>query len=252
LKSQLLHGITKDDRVYANDANPILVRHLEKNMAYGSNGNGRSQKKKHDVYEYVTLGVAIAGVIVLVMYTGLTYCLSETAVDTEHRQIRAYVNIEKIIVPPGFISDAEKSHIFIPAEWINGGGSETIDLFIKGGCNTAITFDFQHTIPWHAPINRWVLGPHSSIKFLTCVIDLNNIRAWKNAGTPVYIYGQAVYQDIFSTRHHITQYCVKMDSMRGDPANNNLTADVTGCAEHNCTDGGCDRYVNSDTFSETD
>ncbi len=50
------------------------------------------RKEKHDAFERATLATAIAGVIILCIYTGLTGYQAYISKDTAQRQLRAYVS----------------------------------------------------------------------------------------------------------------------------------------------------------------
>ena len=52
------------------------------------------QKGKHDAFEKATLTTAIAGVVILCIYTGLTGYQAFIAKDTAERQLRAYLSVK--------------------------------------------------------------------------------------------------------------------------------------------------------------
>jgi hypothetical protein len=54
--------------------------------------DAKSTDKKHDAFEKATLATAIAGIIILCVYTGLTAYQACIAKDTAERQLRAYMS----------------------------------------------------------------------------------------------------------------------------------------------------------------
>jgi hypothetical protein len=70
-----------------------MTAELEKNAADPQNSQTDPKNKEHDTFERVTLATAIAGVILLTIYTGLTAYQAAIAKDTAERQLRAYISV---------------------------------------------------------------------------------------------------------------------------------------------------------------
>jgi hypothetical protein len=70
----------------------MTVAH-EENPEHAKNGYNSPANKKHDAFEQATLATAIIGVVVLIVYTGLTGYQAYIAKDTAERQLRAYISV---------------------------------------------------------------------------------------------------------------------------------------------------------------
>jgi hypothetical protein len=55
----------------------------------------------------------------------------------------------------------------------------------------------------------------------------------------LYLWGWALYQDIFSPVQHVSMFCSEMTPIRGDPTRPGTTFSFQQCAHHNCTDEEC-------------
>ncbi len=75
------------------DGAEFIAAGSEEKAADAPKGNDDPQKKEHDTFEKLTLATAIAGVILLAVYTGLTAYQAYIAKDTARRQLRAYISV---------------------------------------------------------------------------------------------------------------------------------------------------------------
>jgi hypothetical protein len=108
------------------------------------NTGATSREKKHrDWHDWVaTIGIPLtfAAATTAAIFTGMAACYTRsqwlTAVDNEHRTVRAYVALRDIAFAPR----GESAFDLVP-EWENNGNSETVNmtmhlnrLITKGGC----------------------------------------------------------------------------------------------------------------------
>jgi hypothetical protein len=168
----------------------------------------------------------------------------ETAVDNEHKSLRAYVSLR------GIRLERRNDNTFdIIPEWENSGESQTINMrAYENGIATNlpipdnIAYGNYSTIVT-VPI---VLGPKtiSNISFSqvdkVCLDQFNR----RDELTRYLIWGHAEYDDVFSIaqadkKEHITRFCLDINQFIFSPDGKSARLSYGLCKEGNCMDSEC-------------
>ncbi len=190
--------------------------------------------------------VSLLTLVVVVVYTSLTYGLLNAERESYTRVQRAFV------FPAEYVFRMERAErsIGINAVWKNGGDTPTRNLRIsitEGQRKAPLPADFDFRSDDRetyggGPLPILVLGPHASVSAVreaeipfSAVPDINSGREL------VYLWGYARYDDVFGAPH-LTRYCVQITSIETELTGN--TSDVTGshvpCDRGNCADEECE------------
>jgi hypothetical protein len=164
----------------------------------------------------------------------------EVAIDTEQRQLRAYVFLRDV----RFAKRNDSNYDIIP-EWENSGGSQTKDMTAHLSFYAAKE-DLTEWFPYGdiklntttAPI---LLGPKSisnnsfgSIN-KACLSQFNR----RDEVTKFYVWGWAKYDDVLTTVHHITRFCWDVSDIVFAPDGQIARLSHQLCARGNCADDNC-------------
>ncbi len=190
--------------------------------------------------------ISLLTLVVVVVYTALTYGLLNAERESYTRVQRAFVFPAEYV----FRMDRAARSIGINAVWKNGGGTPTRNLrmSITTGQRKAplpADFDFppdDQKTHGGGSLPILVLGPHASVSAIreaeipfSAVPDINSGREL------VYLWGYARYDDVFGASH-LTRYCVQITSIETDPVGN--SSDAAGshmpCDRGNCADEECE------------
>lgn len=210
----------------------------------GSSRQNRGQRTRQYLGKPENI-ISLLTLVVVAVYTSLTYGLLNAERESYTRVQRAFV------FPSEYVFRRERAErtIGINVVWKNGGDTPTRNLRISitAGRREAPLppdFDFlsddQKIYAGH-PLPILVLGPHASVSAIrhaeipfSAVPDINSGREL------VYLWGYAHYDDVFGAAH-LTRYCVQITSIETDLAGG--TSDVTGayipCDRGNCADEEC-------------
>lgn len=208
--------------------------------------NGTSGKNHwYDPYFWLLVTTAIATSVAA--YFTCNQWL--TAVDSEKRQLRAYMTLKEnlsLAKTEVRFSDPATPMRVISGIWQNSGNTPTTNFIAKAACNPEKPFVFDDPTHVYQKIDRWVFGPHDEFPFFACPIRLQDIVTFEQTHSTVFIYGEAHYGDVFLPKdaRHVTRFCVMMQNISGDPG---VAVDATtfpcpnqqGKQPTNCTDDEC-------------
>ncbi|ULO25124.1 hypothetical protein [Methylocystis sp. SB2] len=163
----------------------------------------------------------------------------ETAVDTEQRQIRAYVFLR------GIRLDKRNEDVYdIIPEWENTGNSPTVNMVSRINrlmfVNQPLPSTFMYVdIPTKTvPIT---LGPRSisNVSFTKvhgyCLERFNN----RDPFDRFLIWGYTEYNDVMTFDRHITRFCYSVDQVVFSSDRNSAKLSYSLCDEGNCSDREC-------------
>jgi hypothetical protein len=231
----------------------------------GGNNRGRS---RHDTFERATLGTAIAGVIVLCIYTTLTYCqaintreavkeatraANEAATGNEinRRAQRAFVFINRAEMTPFKDGDAAW-WAFIPA-WENSGNTPPVDghmyvnyfpspQVLRPGFSKCQVNDSSEPPPLIS------VAPHGRTNVTAFNMSGATLDLFKNGNRKkFYIWGWFKYKDGIVEDRRITRFCWDIQRVIGNPSDidSPISLPHALCNEGNCFDEDCKENVNS-------
>lgn len=208
----------------------ILDSHSNKNQ------NNTSPDKSHwrDPMSWLLLGTLFA-TAAAACYTKKQW---ETAVDSEQRQVRAYVSLRDIRLE----KRNDDSFDIIP-EWENTGSSETVGM--RGGINRHMLnmdmpagFSYTDLSTEKVPI---ILGPKSvlNIAFMQiakqCLAQFNR----RDEFSKFYIWGWTTYNDTLTNEPHQTRFCWDVNQVVFSSDGRSARLSHGLCNEGNCADKQC-------------
>jgi hypothetical protein len=182
----------------------------------------------------------------------LGYCQFREIAKTDRTQLRAYVGLDGFVMPTGFdpVGDIRNYNVYV--KWLNSGRTDTNHLILETNCNVSSVFIFQDT-PTYAlqpRINKPSLSPSRGAKFLICGGPVDRWLSYRGHPQYLFLWGRAIYHDIFSKRWHLTEFNYRIGDFTGAPSESNFGASSIEAIgkEHNCADDECFSYRDKGTF----
>jgi hypothetical protein len=167
-------------------------------------------------------------------------------------QQRAFMTAKEIRFEPLTMFGIKGATWLANVYWENSGNTPTKNLTIVANCVSGfeqladpahIPKEKQATTFRAATITRAVFGPKQTNRAGLCpVTSLDATLGQFGAFTHLYIYGVAVYHDVFDqSSWRLTQFCFQAANfvISGPDDNPTMTALVVPCVVRNCTDEEC-------------
>jgi hypothetical protein len=167
-------------------------------------------------------------------------------------QQRAFMTAKEVRFEPLTLFGIKGATWLANVFWENSGNTPTKNLTIIANCVSGfeqltdparIPKAKQSTTFHTATITKAVFGPKQINRAGLCpVTSLDVLLGQFGAFTHLYVYGVAIYHDIFDqSSWRLTQFCFQaanfvIGGTEGDPT---MTALVTPCVVRNCTDEEC-------------
>jgi hypothetical protein len=230
-----------------------------------ADAKGGDPGRQHDAFERTTLATAIAGVIVLCIYTSLTYCqaiYTREAVKEATRAAdegasgnkinrlsqRAFVFINRIELTPYKQGDTV-SWTLIPI-WENSGNTPPVEghMYVN-----------WLPVPQPAGFSKCQIGssvqplisiaPHGTTNVASVSFPAIALNNFKNGQRPkLNIWGWFKYKDVIVGDTHITRFCWDITRVIGNPddVSNPVSLLHSLCEEGNCFDDDCKESINGE------
>jgi hypothetical protein len=224
------------------------------------NGSHSSGRRRRDAFEHVTLGTAIAGVIVLCVYTGLTYCAvkegtraaNESAANNEinRRAQRAFIFINRATLIP-FMEGDVAWWAFIPI-WENSGNTPPVDghMYVNHfPAPQALRPGFSKCQIGDGVEPLISIAPHGTTNVSTFNIRSSALTLFKNGNRKkFYIWGWFTYKDAIAGESHMTRFCWDVQRVIGNPVDITTSVDLPHalCDEGNCFDDDCKENISGE------
>ena len=176
--------------------------------------------KKKEARDKLRLRVEVSGLIIVIIYAGLTAwqaCSTQRIViltrDQYHVDQRAWVGVTEIATPPEL---HEGTDLNSTAYLANTGKTPAFHVVQRAGfriLKADTPFDPVNEIRLCLPKNEGVIFPNS--KRLLGIVSLGKITSQRaeelNSGAyRLYLFGEITYEDAFSVPH-FTRFSVRME-----------------------------------------
>jgi hypothetical protein len=207
-----------------------------------------SYNLERDRYDFITLGIGLVGLIVVIYYTTINYWLysvtKESLVDVQ----RAYV-VYTGLSPFGFLDVRNKRTptVQINPVWANTGKTPTKNLRIYVSTPKEIVApykasDLNFRKEADVTYTQLYIAPGLTVHGGGKTLSLDDLHAIRDGKKQMYVWGCAWYDDVFPrTAHHVTEFCDVIDAAYFDPKDETKPTAVGTdfCSVHNCADDEC-------------